>query len=57
MLMLNGERLGSLTSNVGSDGSDGDYNENNVKQTVLFRWQGTLVTVQVGDLFSLAQLI
>ena len=55
--MLNGERLGSLTSNVGSDGSDGDYNENNVKQTVLFRWQGTLVPVQVGDLFSLAQLI
>ena len=53
MLMLNGERVVSLTSNVGSDGSDGAYNENNVKQTVLFRWQGSLVSVQVSDMFSL----
>ena len=53
MLMLNGERLGSLTGNVGSDGSDDDFNENNVKQTVLFRWQGSLVPVQVGGLLRL----
>ncbi len=47
MLLLNGERMGFFTTGLGSDGSDGDYEPANIKQTVLFRWQGSLIPVQV----------
>ncbi len=48
LLLLNGERTGALTTGVGSDGSDGQYDRNNIRQTVLYRWQGSLVPVQVS---------
>ena len=45
--MLNSLREGPLTTFFDSDGSAGDYDAVDGSQTVLFRWQGSLVPVQV----------
>ena len=47
-VLLNDQRVGPLVTKVGSDGSAGEYDPNNVKHSVLYIWKGELVPVQVG---------
>ncbi len=47
-VLLNDQRSDPLTTRIGSDGSAGEYDADDVTHSVLYRWQGTLVPVQVS---------
>ncbi|CAH1797156.1 unnamed protein product [Owenia fusiformis] len=46
LILLNEHREGALTTSIGSDGTDGSYNADDVTQSVIYRWQGVYVPIQ-----------
>ena len=52
MLLLNSERVAPLTTDIGSTGEDVNSNieaGTNIESSMLCRWQGALVPVQVTN--------
>ena len=49
LVMISGSRSGPLTSRIGSDGSDGEPDMSVVRTSMIYRWHGVFVPVQVWN--------
>ena len=47
LVLVSGSRTGPLTTRIGSEGADGDIGTSVVRTSMIYRWHGVFVPVQV----------